>query len=165
MFAMMYTIVNTDKGKVSMAIKKYSSAEFGETPEKLKTFLPQKLVHKQVELGDVSETFSAERKHPVHIVDLPSHSISMTIGGLLPGDRSNRHRHTYETVAYILEGHGYSMIEDNKIEWQAGDAIYIPSWAWHHHVNTDKDKPARYLACENAPLLQNLGQLAIREEA
>ena len=148
-----------------MMAKKYSSADFGETSEKLKTFLPQKLVHKQVESGEVSEKFSSERKHPVHIVDLPSHSISMTIGGLLPGDRSNRHRHTYETVAYILEGRGYSMIEDIKIEWQAGDAIYIPSWAWHHHVNSDEDKPARYLACENAPLLQNLGQLAIREEA
>ncbi len=148
-----------------MAIKKYSSSDFGETSDNLKTYLPQKLAHKQVESGDISKKFSSERKHPVHIVDLPSHSISMTIGGLLPGDRSNRHRHTYETVAYILEGRGYSMIEDIKIEWQAGDAIYIPTWAWHHHVNLDENKPARYLACENAPLLQNLGQLAIREEA
>jgi len=150
---------------VKMMAKKYSSADFGETAEKLTALLPRKLAHKQVALGDVNEQFSSERKHPVHIVDLPSHSISMSIGGLMPGDRSNRHRHSYETVAYILEGRGYSMIEDIKIEWQAGDAIYIPSWAWHHHVNLDEDKPAKYLACENAPLLQNLGQLAIREEA
>ena len=148
-----------------MTTKKFSSADFGETKSSLKAHLPQVLAHKAVENDDVSNTFSKERKHPVHIVNLPSNSISMTIGGLLPGDRSNRHRHSYETLAYILEGEGYSMIEDQKIEWQAGDVIYIPNWAWHHHVNTNPTSPAKYLACENAPMLQNLGQLAIREEA
>jgi len=143
----------------------FSSADFGETKAELEVHLPDRLAHCNIEDDDISATFSAERKHPVHIVNLPSNSISMTIGGLLPGDRSNRHRHTYETVAYILEGEGYSMIEDQKVEWKQGDAIYIPNWAWHHHVNTNPDKPAKYLACENAPMLQNLGQLAIREES
>ena len=50
-------------------------------------------------------------------------------------------------------------------DWQAGDAVYIPVWAWHHHVNLDDNNPAKYLACENAPMLQNMGRLAIREEA
>ncbi len=145
--------------------KKYSSANFEETKAILSATLPDKLVHIGVASNEFSTEFSKERKHPVHIVDLPSNSISMSIGGLLPGGRSNRHRHTYETIAYILEGHGFSMIEDQRVEWQIGDAIYIPNWAWHHHVNLDENKPARYLACENAPMLQNLGQLAIREEA
>lgn len=143
---------------------KFTSVDFGKTKAQLTAVMAKNLAHKNVEGSDVDEKFSAERKHPVHIVNVPSNSISMTIGGLLPGDRSNRHRHTYETLAYILEGKGYSMIEDVKIEWQAGDAFYIPNWAWHHHVNLDPDKPAKYLACENAPMLQNLGQLAIREE-
>lgn len=147
-----------------MTDKSFSSADFGATKAQFEVQMPARLAHVGIENSDVSAEFSAERKHPVHIIDLPSNSISMTIGGLLPGDRSNRHRHTYETVAYILEGKGYSMIEDQKIEWQKGDAIYIPNWAWHHHVNTDQYKPAKYLACENAPMLQNLGQLAIREE-
>lgn len=58
-----------------MMAKKYSSADFGETSEKLKAFLPQKLAHKQVESGEVNQKFSLQRKHPEHIVDLPSHSI------------------------------------------------------------------------------------------
>jgi len=147
-----------------MTSKKFSSTDFGETKTQINVQIPERLSHARIENNEVSAQFSAERKHPVHIVDLPSNSISMTIGGLLPGDRSNRHRHTYETLAYILEGTGYSMIEDQKVEWQKGDAIYIPNWAWHHHVNTDSKNPAKYLACENAPMLQNLGQLAIREE-
>ena len=68
-------------------------------------------------------------------------------------------------MLYVLEGTGYSMIEDRKLEWTKGDALYIPPWAWHHHVNSDPKNPARYLACESAPLLQNIGGLAIREEA
>ncbi|NRB41846.1 MAG: cupin domain-containing protein [Pseudomonadales bacterium] len=147
-----------------MTSKHFSSANFGETAPTIEVQMPKRLAHVGIESSDASAEFSAARKHPVHIVDLPSNSISMTIGGLLPGDRSNRHRHTYETIAYILEGRGYSMIEDQKVEWQKGDAIYIPNWAWHHHVNTDSKKSAKYLACENAPMLQNLGQLAIREE-
>lgn len=143
----------------------FSSANFGETKARLEVHMAKQLAHRNIEDCDVDSTFSNERKHPVHIIDLPSNSISMTIGGLLPGDRSGRHRHTYETIAYILEGIGYSMIEDQKVEWKKGDAIYIPNWAWHHHVNTDPEHNAKYLACENAPMLQNLGHLAIREEA
>ena len=148
-----------------MSNDKFSSADFGNTKAQLEAKMPNRLAHTNIEDGDADSAFSNERKHPVHIIDLPSNSISMTIGGLLPGDRSGRHRHTYETIAYILEGTGYSMIEDQKVEWTKGDAIYIPNWAWHHHVNTDTQNNAKYLACENAPMLQNLGQLAIREEA
>lgn len=147
-----------------MSTEKFSSGDFGKTEAEHKARMPDRLAHTDIESDSVNAKFSEERKHPVHFIDLPSNSISMTIGGLLPGDRSNRHRHTYETVAYILEGKGYSMIEDQKVEWKKGDAIYIPNWAWHHHVNTDPKNDAKYLACENAPMLQNLGQLAIREE-
>lgn len=144
---------------------KFHSADFDKTPPTFPVELPDRLVHRAVEKDDVRTAYSAERKHPVQFVDLPSHAISLTIGELVPGGRSNRHRHTYETILYVLEGRGYSVIEDRKIEWEPGDAVYIPVWAWHYHVNADPEKPARYLACENAPMLQNLGRLAIREEA
>ena len=143
---------------------KFHSADFDKTPPVFPVELPDCLIHRGVEKDDARSTYSAERRHPVHFVDLPSHAISMTIGGLEPGGRSNRHRHTYETILYVLEGRGYSMIEDQQVGWEQGDALYIPVWAWHHHVNTDPARPARYLACENAPMLQNIGHLAIREE-
>ena len=144
---------------------RFHSADFDKTPPNLSVELPERLAHRGVERNDTRAAYSEERKHPVFFVDLPSHAISMTIGGLHPGGRSNRHRHTYETLLYVLEGRGHTMIEDQRVEWEAGDAVYIPVWAWHHHVNTDQANPARYLACENAPMLQNMGRLAIREEA
>jgi gentisate 1,2-dioxygenase len=148
-----------------MSKNTYDSSDFGNTNSEINVHLPERLIHKNIEQDDIASTFSQQRKHAVHIASLPTNSISVTIGGLLPGEQSNRHRHGYETVAYILEGKGYSMIENRRVEWQKGDAIYVPNWAWHHHVNSDANKPAKYLACENAPMLQNLGQLGLREEA
>jgi gentisate 1,2-dioxygenase len=87
----------------------------------------------------------------------------MTIGGLLPGQKTHKHRHTYETILYVLEGKGWTLVENERVEWEAGDAVYIPSWAWHQHQNTSESESAKYIACENAPQLQNLG-VALREE-
>lgn len=143
--------------------KQFSSKDFHETFARPSLVMPSKLIHKNVEQAGEHNQFSAERKHPVFFVDLPSKNVSMTIGGLLPDQLTNKHRHTYETVIYVMEGHGYTEIEDTKIEWHAGDAIYIPGWAWHRHKNLSSKDSAKYIACENAPQLQNLG-VALREE-
>lgn len=140
----------------------YSSKDFDKTPPQIETQIPEVLIHKNIEAQEQS-AYSKARKHPVYFIDLPSKTLSMTLGGLEANGRSNKHRHSYETLIYIIEGEGYSVIEGNKVEWQAGDAIYIPVWAWHQHFNL-KETQAKYIAAENAPLLQNLGQLAIREE-
>lgn len=143
--------------------KQFSSKDFHQTFARPSFVMPSHLIHKNVENAGVHNQFSTERKHPVFFVDLPSKNVSMTVGGLLPSQTTNRHRHTYETVLYVLEGKGWTEIEDQRIEWEAGDAVYIPSWAWHRHQNLSDTEPAKYLACENAPQLQNLG-VALREE-
>jgi pyrroloquinoline-quinone synthase len=149
-----------------MYSNRYSSADFWRIDAQLTPSLPAKLIHRQVMAGQDagSGQFSGERRHPVHIVDLPSHTLSMTLGGLHPGQASGRHRHNYETVIYIVDGCGHTRIEDRIVHWSAGDAIYIPVWAWHHHVNGSEHHSCTYVACENAPLLQNLGGIALRQE-
>jgi len=146
---------------------RFGSADFWRVPALLTARLPERLLHRAVtgELDKGSMRFSTERKHLVHVVDLPSFSMSMTIGGLSPGQTAGRHRHNYETLIYIIEGHGHTTIEDRLIEWRAGDALYIPVWAWHQHRNLSDVESCLYVACENAPLLQNLGNVAVREEA
>jgi quercetin dioxygenase-like cupin family protein len=143
---------------------KYSSSDFGRTASELAVELPDRLVHRDVEKTALEADFSAQRKHPVFVVDLPSRTISLTIGGLEPGQTTSKHRHTYETILYVLEGEGFTMIEDQRVEWKAGDAVYIPVWAWHQHTNRSARNRCRYVACENAPLMQNLNA-AVREEA
>lgn len=141
----------------------FSSKDFGRTTATLSADVPETLVHRQVERTNRDEPFSRERRHPVFVVDLPSKVLSMTIGGLEPGQVTSKHRHTYETILYVLEGEGFTLVEGRKVEWKAGDAVYIPVWAWHQHTNTSPTSSCRYVACENAPMLQNLG-IALREE-
>ena len=107
--------------------------------------------------------FSKERRHGVAIADLPSRCLSMTLGHLEIGQSTRQHRHNYETLIYILKGQGYTTVDGIKVDWVAGDAVYVPVMGWHSHTNTGETE-AEYIACENAPLLQNLG-LAVREEA
>lgn len=143
---------------------RYSSKHFGETKDSLTADPPQRLIHRAVDRSPLESRFSEERQHPVWVVDLPSRVLSMTVGGLDPGQASRKHRHTYETILYALEGEGLSEIDGVRVDWVAGDAVYIPVWAWHQHRNRSATAPCRYLACENAPMLQNLG-VALREEA
>ena len=142
----------------------FTSSDFDKTKPTLGVVLPERLLHADVRGTGQRQGFSAERKHGVAIVDLPTKTLSVTLGDLEPGQSTNKHRHNYETVLYILAGRGHTVVEDRKVEWKKGDAVYVPVWAWHHHVNDDGENPASYLACENAPLLQNLGGIALREE-
>lgn len=144
-------------------MSRYTSKDFGKTEKTIRAEIPDKLVHREVERVALDAKFSDERKHPVFVADLPSKAISLTIGGLLPGQKTSRHRHSYETILYVLEGEGVTIVEDREVAWKAGDAVYIPVWAWHHHQNLSSEHGCRYVACENAPLLQNLG-VAVREE-
>jgi len=148
---------------------RFSSGDFSKVPAMLTADRPERLLHANVlgldQTGKTDDaSFSHARKHLVRVVDLPSRVLSMTLGGLLPGQVTGRHRHNYETIIYVLSGIGYSIIEEQHVEWCAGDAFYVPVWAWHQHINKSDSHEAQYLACENAPMLQNLG-LALREEA
>ncbi len=145
-------------------MRSYSSKDFAQTGRSPEVQVPERLIHPGVEERATDAVFSEERQHPVFVVDLPSRTISLTVGHLGPRERTRKHRHTYETVLYILQGQGRTYVEDRVVEWKAGDAVYVPVWAWHWHENLGEGL-CRYLACENAPLLQNLGNIALREEA
>lgn len=144
----------------------YSSKDFPKVPASLESTVPERLIHRDV-LGSANAAdrdFSEERRHLVAVVDLPSRVISMTLGGLEPGQSTRKHRHSYETMIYVLEGEGKSIINGREVPWKSGDAIYVPVWSWHQHVNLSTENKATYIACENAPHLQNLG-VALREES
>ncbi|WP_209440504.1 cupin domain-containing protein [Paraburkholderia dilworthii] len=139
----------------------FSSADFPAVPPELDVGLPDRLNHKDV-LRTHAQAFSTERCHPVAVVDLPSRAISMTIGALAPSQATRMHRHNYETLIYVTKGSGESVVGSRTVKWQAGDAIYVPVWSWHQHINTGNEDVV-YVACENAPMLQNLG-VALRQE-
>jgi quercetin dioxygenase-like cupin family protein len=116
--------------------------------------LPEQLVHHDVEQADAD---FASGRPAFFTVDLPAKTMSMTVGTLQPGQQSGQHRHSYETIMYITSGRGYTMIEGRRVDWQAGDALYVPVWAWHHNVNLSSEEVARYVSCDNAPQLHHAG--------
>ncbi|MCG8419431.1 MAG: cupin domain-containing protein [Proteobacteria bacterium] len=120
-------------------------------------------VHRRVtDTGDNNE-FSGQRGHPVFPIRLPSASLSLSIGELAANAITSNHRHAYESLIYIIEGCGYTVMQGQRYEWQAGDAIYVPPWCWHQH-GASAEGPAQYITATNMPLLDNLGQTVLRQE-
>jgi gentisate 1,2-dioxygenase len=62
-----------------------------------------------------------------------------------------------EAIIYIVEGEGYTTVEDTRYDWKKGDTIFVPPMLWHEHVNNSQDKPAVYLAVASYPLMEALG--------
>lgn len=147
-----------------------TSADLVGRPELGKTLEPERIpIERCIHRGAIARenpgldsAFAAERGHPTMAIDLPSQLNSFIYGILEVGGRAHMHRHTYESVIVILDGRGHSLIEGERLDWMAGDAIYTPRWAWHTHIN-DGDTPVRYLSITNMPMLANLG-LMVREE-
>lgn len=119
-------------------------------------------LHRDV-MTDEATAFSRERGHPVFPVKLPGECVSMSIGELAPGASTTNHRHAYESLVYVLEGSGYTILEGRRFDFRAGDAFYTPPWCWHQHFASGEG-PVRYITATNMPLLDKIGQTVIREE-
>lgn len=76
----------------------------------------------------------------------------MLLTEIPPGRQSGLHQHTFETVAYVLEGKGREIIGDQTIDWEVGDTFYLPPNVPHRHINRDPDKPAKIMQIEAWPI-------------
>jgi quercetin dioxygenase-like cupin family protein len=119
-------------------------------------------VHRQV-AGGSAEAAALQRGDTVFAVRLPGHSIDLTLGELAPTAATRHRRHACESLVYILRGRGHTVLEGTRLDWQAGDAIYIRPWAWHRHVAAD-DTGVQYLTATNLPLLRAIGLTLLGEE-
>lgn len=62
---------------------------------------------------------------------------------------SGKHRHQGGLVIYVIEGEGYTVIDGEKLEWQAGDLLLLPikpGGVEHQHFSKDPSKPTRWMA-------------------
>jgi gentisate 1,2-dioxygenase len=71
------------------------------------------------------------------------------------------HRHLDETATFILKGRGFSEFrqaddgEPQRVEWEAGDLLVIPTNAWHRHVNTE-NTDARQISFRTTRLMNSI---------
>src|SRR5690606_27986607 len=69
----------------------------------------------------------------------PSHSFFATIAKLPPGKVDKPHRHTSAAINYIMWGNGKSVVNGERVEWQAGDLHFSgPGWSVHTHSSRDE---------------------------
>ena len=93
----------------------------------------------------------------------PNRQLGSFIREVPPASKSGKHRHNMEAVLHIINGRGYTQIEDDKYEWTAGDTITIPPMAVHQHFNTDSDETVRIFAVTTVPLMMNIGALQFHQ--
>ena len=81
--------------------------------------------------------------------------------------QGGKHKHQGGNVAlYVLEGEGYSIVDGERSDWQAGDLILLPrklGGVVHQHFNKHPGQSAMWLAisCANikemtTPLLEHI---------
>jgi gentisate 1,2-dioxygenase len=143
----------------------FTSKDFPKVPKNLKAHITEdieKYIHRRVRETGVDKAFSAERKHPIAMADLPSTKYSITFSGITPKSQGRKHRHTYHAISIITKGKGHVTIEGENLDYEAGDIFEVPVWAWHQ-LHNPHDEPVEYITFENAPELLNTGT-ALREE-
>jgi glyoxylate utilization-related uncharacterized protein len=53
---------------------------------------------------------------------------------------SHKHAHT-EAVLYVIEGRGYSEVDGQRFDWEAGDAVHVPpKMTVHEHFNNSESR-------------------------
>ena len=59
---------------------------------------------------------------------------------------SGKHRHQGGLAIFVLEGEGYTVVDGERIDWEAGDLILLPikpGGCEHQHFNRHADRPAK----------------------
>ena len=121
------------------------------------------------------EDVEAQHKDHYHIlivdprIGFNQKTFRFWINRISPGDEEGAarwktlgHRHTVEAVIYIVRGRGHSIIDGVRHDWEPGDFICVPFFAWHRHVNSG-DETMVYMAATTGPLSMSLG-VAIYED-
>lgn len=68
-----------------------------------------------------------------------------------PGSRTGRVKFQGGQVMMIIEGEGYTILDGVRHTWKEGDVVNLPLRAEGvivQHFNLNKDKPAKFVACE-----------------
>jgi len=85
-------------------------------------------------------------------------TIGTLFAEILPGKKSGAHRHSYEETEYVISGSGYTIVEDQRVDWKEGDTLCIPVFSWHQHFNTGK-QTARFMVHHNRPYINAVPML------
>ena len=74
---------------------------------------------------------------------------------LRPGEKTQARRRVCCTNYHVVEGAGYSVVGDQRLDWDDKDVFTVPTWTFCEHVNSG-DQPAFLFSFSDAPVMQAL---------
>jgi len=75
---------------------------------------------------------------------------------LRPGERTQPLKQTASLLVAPFEGHGYSLIGGNRVDWERFDTVAVPGGEWAEHVNASDREPAILFVASDEPTLKSL---------
>ena len=74
---------------------------------------------------------------------------------LRPGEKTKAWRRVCRTNYHLVEGVGYSIVGDQRLDWEDKDVFTVPTWTFCEHVNSG-DRPAFLFSFSDAPVMKAL---------
>lgn len=75
---------------------------------------------------------------------------------VLPGEVAPPHRHSPAALRYVIEGDGgYTVVDGQRVEMEAGDFLVTPNWSSHEHGHAGRE-PMLWLDGLDLPLVHTL---------
>ncbi|HZU89020.1 MAG TPA: cupin domain-containing protein [Stellaceae bacterium] len=74
---------------------------------------------------------------------------------LRPGEKTRAWRRVCCTNYHVIEGAGYSLVGDRRLDWEDKDVFTVPTWTFCRHVNSG-DRPAFLFSFTDAPVMKAL---------
>src|SRR5438105_2411854 len=74
---------------------------------------------------------------------------------LRPGEKTQARRRVCRTNYHVVEGAGYSMVGEQRLDWEDKDVFTVPTWTFYEHVNSG-DRPAFLFSFSDAPVMKAL---------
>ena len=88
--------------------------------------------------------------HPL-FKDRALNTLIMWVQEIPPGGCSGKQKHQGGRIHLVAEGHGYTIIDGVKHDWEKWDYIHLPikpEGVVFQHFNADPQKPAKLVAAE-----------------
>ena len=78
-----------------------------------------------------------------------------------PGEQTQPHRHTGNTVYHVVRGQGVAMIGKQRavasdLTWQERDCFNVPTWHWHRFLNPSSSEDTILFSVSDRPLFDAL---------
>jgi gentisate 1,2-dioxygenase len=72
-----------------------------------------------------------------------------------PGEKTQARRQVCRTNYHVVEGAGYSVVGEERLDWEDKDVFTVPTWTFYEHVNSS-DSPAFLFSFSDAPVMKAL---------